>query len=1302
MALEGVTAVIGMVARAIFGSRNERLLRAYRQVIEKASALEGEFEGLSDEALAAKTEEFRGRVRPEVEALLVRLERRGSLDDAEIKKELGAGLNAILEPLIPEAFAAVREAAKRCVWLGHAEAAPDYHPDIQDRIRKAMRREASLVAPDTGKPIDTHGLYGMRPYDVQLVAGLALHEGKLSELATGEGKTLCATFPAYLNSLAGRGVHVVSTNDYLVRVGREWNEPIFRRLGVSVGAIQADMDSRERQVQYACDITYGTNNEFGFDYLRDNMKTSAAEQVQSRLAYAIVDEADSVLIDEARTPLIISGPAFESTDKYMKADAIARALRAPRSGYPEDKPSEKGGDPEADFLVMHKEHQCPLTEKGVHRAEEIAGVGSFYVAGNMDWPHLIDQALRAHHLYELDKNYVVQGEDVIIVDEFTGRLMPGRQWSDGLHQAVEAKEQIRVKEETQTLATITLQNYFRMYDKLAGMTATAMTEAGEFDKIYKLEVVSIPTNRPLSRAGHADVVYRTLKEKLKAVVDEIKDYSDRGRPVLVGTTSIEMSERLSGMLERAYGIPHEVLNAKFHEKEAEIVAHAGERHEGRDGQTKGNVTIATNMAGRGTDIKLGTGVVYANCFGPWDVQKRAIPSDFGNKCCVGCLEYNPRTHCAHCFKPKVAPEFPERGRTECLKDPPCGLHVIGTERHEARRIDNQLRGRSGRQGDPGSSRFFLSLEDDLMRIFAKDWVSTALEKLGMEEGMALEHAWLSRGIQNAQKKVEERNFDFRKHLLEYDEVMDRQRKIFYGRRQRILESPDLGDFVWDLLTESVEEAVERYLSDIYSFDTIAEWAGRNLAVQVDAAGLQGRDEEQIRDFLTDEALEGARDSIEESIGEFLPQAEDVEEGEPPPKPDYRSLAQWAEGRLGIKFAESDLKRLPPDEIGDRLYEAARQRVAAIDFAPIAEYLASGFREAALADWANQKFDMGLSAADFAGINHDAARELLIRRLQELYAEKERSYPIEFAIEEYLTPQVGQGNQDFEGLAEWASRYYLTEVNPHEVRSRRPETVREKLLAIAREFESSGRLDATVRRGVKEHLPKDRPEEAEAWRPLAAWSKEALGLEITAEQMADAWQFADADYKAFKAEQRRTGEPQAYPEPPEAIVQLLEARARADRRIRMTELERYLLLQVHDTSWKDHLLTMDHLKGGVGLRGYAQMDPLIEFKRDGLESFEKMLEGARERFADLIFKARWVRQDALARIWAGQESEHAVAASAYEAQRRAALDATQQAQMAEEGESAVQTIVRAQPKVGRNDPCPCGSGKKYKKCCGRRA
>jgi len=1375
----------------MFGSRNERLVRAYMERVEAISALESEMQALSDEALRGKTDEFRRRYRegetldallPEAfavareaaartvwlgpeqwgqvltEARWVRKAGGGTgktkagrrkegggglagradpdriqalLQEADRPDPLGLGYEAwarILAEVLsarrymdwlpywpgamdgyederafvlssaearPRLYDARREQVPDDVldrlleaktpddWVGYAEAPADYHPRVQERVRQAMRGRASLLDPETGEPLERYGLYSMRPYDVQLAAAMVLHEGKIAELVTGEGKTLVATLAIYLNALSGRPVHVVSVNDFLVRRDCEWMRPVFRRLGLVVGAIQSDMDPADRRIQYACDVTYGTNNEFGFDYLRDNMKTRLAEQVQGPLAYAIVDECDSVLIDEARTPLIISGPAFESTDKYAKADAVAKQLR-----------------PGRDFEIKEKEHQCPLTEQGAGRAEELVGVGSFYVAGNMDWPHLIDQALRAHHLYKRDKNYVVRGGDVIIVDEFTGRLMPGRQWSDGLHQAVEAKEGIRIKEETQTLATITLQNYFRMYDKLAGMTGTAMTEAAEFDKIYGLETVAVPTNRPLSRIEHTDVIYRTKKEKYQAIVEEIKAYHEAGRPVLVGTTSVESSEHLSHLLERTYGIPHEVLNAKFHEKESQIIAKAGRRHIGPDGKPKGNVTIATEMAGRGTDIKLGEGVVEHTCFGPWDVAKQQIPSDFGHKCCVGCPEYDPKTNCAHCFKPKIDPAFPKRGKTECVANPPCGLHVIGTERHEARRVDNQLRGRTGRQGDPGSSRFYLSFEDDLLRIFARDWVSGALEKVGMEEGMALEHKWLTRGIQNAQKKVEQRNFDIRKHLLEYDEVMDKQRKIFYGRRQHILEADDLRDFVWDLLSESVETACDSYLSEDYSLQTLAEWGRRTLGAQVDAGQLRGRDPAELADFLKAQAREAAAETIGQTLGEFVPEAVDYPEeaDEPPPEPDLEGLLAWARSYLSVEVTKKDLEGASPEEVEAVLLRAAEQRIDAADTAPIDRIMQKAYRLEALADWADTKFEMNLAASDFEGLDRDAAEQMLLARLRDLYAEKERSYPVQFAIEEYLSPEVGHGKGDFDGLAEWASRFYLTEVSAEALRHRDPLVVRDRLLEIARDFEQSDRLRRTVEDGVAAHGPAGGTEAEESWQPLARWAGDALALEVTPRQLAEAVRAAGRE--GARADGDGNGEPAAA-DPQEAAADVLLSRARSERRSRMTELERYILLQVHDTSWKDHLLVMDHLKSEVGLRSFAQKNPLIEYKKEGLEHFERMLESAREKFTDLFFKARWVRQDALARIWSGQESRHAVAESAYEAQRQAALRATQESQVAGEGREAVKTIVRDQPKVGRNDPCPCGSGKKYKKCCGRR-
>ena len=623
-------ASFGDLLKGVFGSRNDRTVKALLPLVDRVNALEPSFAGLPDEALRGKTAEFR--------------------------KRLAGG--ETLDDLLPEAFAACREAAKRTI--------------------------------------------GLRHFDVQIIGATVLHRGMIAEMVTGEGKTLVATPAVYLNALAGQ-VHVVTVNDYLARRDAEWMRPVYETLGLKVGAIQAHMHSSERIPIYRGDIVYGTNSEFGFDYLRDHMKVRVEDQCQRALRYAVVDEVDSILIDEARTPLIISGPAEDDRGLYEEADAIARKLR-------------KGED----FEVKEKEHQCILTDEGYEKAEKLAGV-SFFEGGVTDWPHLIETALRAHNIYQRDVDYVVHGDEIIIVDEFTGRLMQGRRWSDGLHQAVEAKEGIRVQEENQTLATITYQNFFKLYKKLGGMTGTAATEASEFWSIYKLDVVSIPTNRPLVRTTADDRIYRTEKEKFAAVVEEILEVHKTGRPILVGTTSIEKSERVSGLLQRR-GVPHAVLNAKQHDREAMVVAEAG---------LEGRVTIATNMAGRGTDILLGPGVAAKG-----------------------------------------------------------GLHIVGTERHESRRIDNQLRGRAGRQGDPGSSQFFLSLEDDLMRKFAPEWVGRFLARLGLQEGEEISSPMVSKAITRAQKKVEAYNFEIRKNLLEYDEVMDLQRKEVYGLRQSILEGDE--------------------------------------------------------------------------------------------------------------------------------------------------------------------------------------------------------------------------------------------------------------------------------------------------------------------------------------------------------------------------------------------------------------------------------------------------------------------------------------------------------------------------------
>ncbi len=656
---------------------------------------------------------------------------------------------------------------------------------FRDRLRKGESLDQILVEAFAVVREASRRTLKMRHFDAQILGGMVLHQGKIAEMATGEGKTLVATLPVYLNALAGRGVHVVTVNDYLARRDRTWMGPVYEFLGLSIGVIQHGMSPVARKASYACDVTYGTNNEFGFDYLRDNMVPDLQEKAQRPLHYAIVDEVDSILIDEARTPLIISGPAEESTDTYYQVDRVIPRLAV-----------------ETDFKVDEKHHTVTLTEDGIHHCEKLLEVPNLYEDVHIDLIHHVDQALRAHHLFKLDVDYVVQDGKVVIVDEFTGRLMPGRRFSDGLHQALEAKEKVQIERENQTLATITFQNYFRMYKKLSGMTGTAETEAVEFEKTYKLNVVVIPPNRTLVRTNHPDSIYKTEHEKFEAVVNEVVELHRQGRPVLIGTVSIQKSERLSHMFTRR-GLIHSVLNAKQHEQEAEIIARAGQ---------DGALTIATNMAGRGTDILLGPGVA-------------------------------------------------QKG----------GLHVLGTERHEARRIDNQLRGRSGRQGDPGSSRFYLALEDELMRIFGSDRIKGLMERLGMEEGQQIEHPLVSRAIESAQKRVEIPNFEIRKHLLEYDNVMSRQREIIYEERNRILAEQGLKEHVLEMLEDVVEKMVTDFMSkgEDGQGDEEGLWKALELKFAVRFADCRGKFSEP-QHFL-DEALERLKAAFDAREREFGPE-----------------------------------------------------------------------------------------------------------------------------------------------------------------------------------------------------------------------------------------------------------------------------------------------------------------------------------------------------------------------------------------------------------------------------------------------
>jgi preprotein translocase subunit SecA len=842
--------------------------------------------------------------------------------------------------------------------------------EFRERVEKgesldSLLPEAFAVVRETGKRV-----LHMRHFDAQIIGGVVLHEGKIAEMKTGEGKTLVATLPVYLNALSGKGVHVVTVNDYLASRDAEWMGKIYRFLGMSVGIIVHDMPEDKRKEAYNADITYGTNNEYGFDYLRDNMKFDIESCVQRELNYALVDEVDSILIDEARTPLIISGQAEESTDKYMKLNGSIPPLLKKDLYYNLDE----------------KAKTVTLTEEGVAKAEELLKVENLYDPRNVDTLHHLNQALKAHTLFQRDVDYVVKDNQVLIVDEFTGRLMPGRRYSEGLHQALEAKESVKIENENQTLATITFQNYFRLYNKLAGMTGTADTEAEEFQNIYKLEVIIIPTNQPMIRDDMSDLIYRTEEEKYEAIVDDIMEVHEKGQPVLVGTISIENSEKISRMLKRK-GIKHNVLNAKHHEREAEIVAQAGR---------KGAITIATNMAGRGTDIVLGG-------------NPEKLMESSG-------------------IDPEENPEEWEERYKELKKQCDAereevvaagGLKIIGSERHESRRIDNQLRGRSGRQGDPGTSRFYIALEDALMRIFGSERISSIMEKLGMERGEPIEHKMVTRAIENAQKKVEGHNFDIRKHLLEYDDVMNKQREVIYSQRRMVLEGDDLREEVIEMAKEAAEEIIVEHASEK---DHPEEWD-----------------------------LEGLKNRLSGKYG----------------------LNISLDGNRNLKIGEKELTAdtMVPDDI--------------------------------------------------------------------------------------------------------------------------LETVDEEL------------------------------------------------------------------EKAYKKQEETVGEE------------------------RMRELERYIMLNVLDGRWKDHLLNMDHLKDGVGFRGYAQKDPLNEYKREGHELFQNMIKGFKEEVSSILYRLK---------VEEGTEAPVA-------RQRR------EQQVIEHHGEgdgSTTKTVKRTEKKVGRNDPCPCGSGKKYKKCHGRQA
>ncbi len=1204
------------VITSVFGSSNARFIRRQQARVDAISALEDRYQAMSNDELRGQTDVFRQR-----------LAKGETLDD-----------------IMHDAFAACREAGRRFLKMRH--------------------------------------------YDVQMIGGLVLHSGAIAEMVTGEGKTLVATLPAYLNAITGKGVHVITVNDYLARRDMEWMGPLYMGLGLTVGNIQSGMETAERQKSYACDITYGTNNEFGFDYLRDNMRAAAwgddrfpkwQQQSQRKLHFAVVDEVDNILIDEARTPLIISGSAHDDVSKYKRADELARKLK-----------------PDVHFKVSEKEHSVHLTDEGVREAERLAGVESFYTLGNMEWPHLIDNSLKAHHLYKLDVTYVIQEGKIIIVDEFTGRLMHGRQWSDGLHQAVEAKERVEVKEETQTLATITLQNYFKLYERICGMTGTAMTEANEFWKIYKLDVIAIPTNRPMKRNEHADVIYRTEREKFNSLADDIehvnrwdilemadgsemagtilgendeeitfqlngsrnKDQVPRrkikhvqrhGRPILVGTVSIEKSERLSTLLDRR-GVKHEVLNAKQHKREAEIVAQAGR---------KSAVTIATNMAGRGTDIVLG---------GNPDTMAWALLQD----------KYPTRLEVPKEEWAALVTQIEEREQMKANGEEVKqlgGLYIIGTERHESRRIDLQLRGRSGRQGDPGSSRFFLSLEDDLMRIFAGEWVKNMLTRLGMKEGEAIESRMVTRRVEGAQKKVEERNFEIRKSLLEYDEVMDQQRKRVYGYRQKILGGANCRDLILDMIDEEIERHFGEFLDKDYGAASFAAYAGSQFNCEFDARDFRGLHFADAQRLAADRAERQAETQVFDAVEENLPGDEEETEW------NWEALTNTANRRWGLSLRDKDLRKFGRDAVAEHLIEEARKAIGRVDLSPGSELLEESYGAKAACAWVRSRFGIELTFDEAGSLEADPFIELVGSRVRDRYDEQEIEFPVRAGMSRFLMRDAqGQRHFDREKLAAWAGRRFKATVAVDDLRNKQRDEIRDTLVALSRNSQNEARGALTeVYQQVDQLFGGERGSRKTAATAsggngaldsLSSWLKQRFDLDLATDELG------------------RLNR--------EELARRVEMAVEYHYRPEIRKLERILVLEILDESWKNHLLAMDHLRSSVGLRGYAQVDPKVEYKREGMRMFEVMWNSVAAQVTGMIFKMEDLNEEFVRSTFVEDKAIHETldAGAAFKPE-------PSDGQLNVDLDAKIDPIRHHGPRVGRNDPCPCGSGKKYKNCCLRK-
>ena len=1171
------TSFIESFLRRLFGSSNDRMV--------KQIGFERDKEG-NVQILAGSILDEINNLEPELEKL-TEAELKGTTE--KLRAQLADGKT--LDELLPYGFAAVREAGKRYLKMRH--------------------------------------------YDVQVVGGTILHRGMIAEMKTGEGKTLVSTLPAYLNGLAGK-VHVITVNDYLAKRDMEWMGAVHLGLGMTVGAIQAHMPPQERQIAYACDITYGTNNEFGFDYLRDNMKPTKELQVQGGLNYAIIDEIDNILIDEARTPLIISGPAHDDITKYMKAHRVAIQLKR-----------------DEHFELKEKEHTCHLTDEGIRKGEELAGVDSFYTAGNMEWPHLIDNSLKALHLYKRDVNYVVEGGEVVIVDEHTGRKMHGRQWSDGLHQAVEAKEGVKIKETTQTLATITLQNYFKLYNKLSGMTGTAMTEADEFYKIYGLDVVAVPTNRPNQREDHSDLIFGSMKDKWNSVVNEIQDVHKTGRPILVGTASIENSEVIAEKLKKR-GIRHSVLNAKFHEREAEIVSQAGRLNA---------VTISTNMAGRGTDIVLGGNPEHL----AWDELQKTYESR---------LDVPKAVWEDTCDQ--IAEKEGMKAEASVVREK-GGLYVIGTERHESRRIDNQLRGRAGRQGDPGTSRFFVSLEDDQMRIFGGDRMRSFMVNYGgLNNGEYLENPMISRQISNTQKKREEYNFEARKNLLEYDEVMDEQRKRVYSYRQNILDGGNCRGLIMEMIHRQLQRAISHFLSDTYRWESVAAWASQRYGIILAPSEMKGLNAEQMPEYLKRQTTRQSEDLLIEQCEECLPEGAEDER-------DYNwgTLSSWANTRFGLNTNDRELKKIGRDEIQVELFKRIQERIEKLDFTESNQFFDERFAQKSLSAWLNHQFLLEVDPETLAEKPPEAVEDFLFNLLDQQYHQQEVNFPVAVG----MTRFVGSKNEgaDKAGLIQWARQRFQSTLSADAVESSSIAELENQLKKESEAYLSKAQDLSPIDEQLNQIYANGevlQDDSQSALQELISWGNSTFQGSLTTEE-----------FKGLDRDAARMKLMQAYDQ---------------SYRPEFSHTERSLLLEVLDSTWKEHLYYMDHLRSGIGLVGYAQKDPKVEYKREGMKAFEQMWDRISDNVTQAIFRIEKESPDFVGRLWEISATTH----NAPEEDNYIPEPQQQPPQQFQEGgvaekpplepgasNTAVEPIRNTGVKVGRNDPCPCGSGKKYKKCCG---